>query len=141
MTSPDSLDGLIAELRGWMIKPYGGIHAVGDLMGSAASAIERLREERDAALANERSMQRRLAAVLEDVSAALVDAKRYRWLKERAYTDAGEQGIVGFYVMGKPGSYAEFADEAVDAALAAEPKDGAATTEVKAFCEGLEGGK
>ena len=76
----------------------------------AASAIEQLREERDA---------------------ALVDAKRYRWLREPG--DLQAQLATLFW--------ASDLDEKVDAVIAAraaEPKDGSATAEVKAFIEGLE---
>jgi len=139
MTSPDSLDGLIARLTQQandQIAAYGPNKDTG-LELEAAGAIERLREERDA---------------------ALVDARRYWWLrpclevkltKSVAGSVRAALGVhIGWSFMGSKGpisssrdlkSAGESLDAAIDAALSDEPKDGAATTEVKAFIEGLEG--
>ena len=116
MTSPDSLDGLIARLRNY--------RWVTDFnpCPQAADAIERLRAERDA---------------------ALVDAVQLDWSKARSLLMQGAS-IQQDHAVGNHKTYEDYmeridmAAREVVAALAAEPKDGAATAEVKAFIEGLE---
>jgi len=100
MTSPDSLDGLIARLRNY--------RWVTDFnpCPQAADAIERLRAERDA---------------------ALVDARRYRWLRDKSglSVDSAVYLATDYSSMDlRPSTV----DATIDAALAAEPKDGAATS-------------
>jgi len=139
--TPDSLDGLIARHKGARPNPTENpawANCEHD-MGVLIAALERLREERDA---------------------ALVDARRYRWLRprleirnERSLAGSSRPALgvcVGWSYMDSKGpisssrnfnSAGESLDAAIDAALSDEPKDGAATAEVKAFIEGLEGGK
>jgi hypothetical protein len=150
------LTDLIARLR--INYAHDGPQFTKDLFELAADALEQMRAELAEATARERiefdtAMWREKVrkqaeterdALRAELAVSKADAERYRWLQTRDHSLEAQHGagLSCYHIVDsvRELKYGIELDAAIDAARAqGEKPDGAATSEVKAFCEQLEG--